>query len=140
MGADPDRRLAARSVRLLAWFLDAVIAGFLFIPLNPLLYSDEPEPGLFFALGVPAMILVFVYLIAFDGGRRGATPGKRILGIRVADEQSGSAIGYRRATVRRLGYAVGGLALYLGWLWIIFDRRRQAWHDKVAHSVVVRAR
>jgi uncharacterized RDD family membrane protein YckC len=83
-------------------------------------------------------ILAFPYLIAFDGGPRGATPGKRIVRIRVADAAEGGAIGYRRAAVRRLGYLVGGLLFFVGWWWALFDRRRQTWHDKLARSVVVR--
>jgi uncharacterized RDD family membrane protein YckC len=27
--------------------------------------------------------------------------------------------------------------LYLGFLWIAFDRRKQGWHDKIAGTVVV---
>lgn len=125
--------------RALAWLLDAVIAGFVFIPLNPQLYADASEdPSLWLALVLASTILVFLYLIAFDGGPRGATPGKRIVRIRVADASEGGAIGYRRAAVRRLGYLVGGLIFFAGWWWALFDRRRQTWHDKLAHSVVVR--
>ena len=40
----------------------------------------------------------------------------------------------------RLGYALGGLLLYLGWLWMLFDDRRQAWHDNMANTLVVRTR
>jgi uncharacterized RDD family membrane protein YckC len=86
------------------------------------------------------MLLLFAYLIAFDGGPKGATPAKRLLGLRVADAASGGQIGYRRATIRRVGYLVGGLALYIGWLWMLVDPRRQAWHDKLADTVVVRSR
>lgn len=74
--------------RLLAWLFDCVIVGFLLIPLNPLLYTDEPDAALFFGLTVAGTILVDPYLVAFDGGKRGATPGKRIVGIRVADAGS----------------------------------------------------
>jgi uncharacterized RDD family membrane protein YckC len=133
-------RLATPGVRLLAWLLDAVLAGVVFTPLNPALYSSSPTAPLFLALSVPAIMLLLFCLVAFDGGRRGATPGKRIVGIRVADARTGGPIGYRRAAVRRLGFLLGGVVLCLGWLWIIFDAHRQAWHDKLAHSLVVRAR
>jgi uncharacterized RDD family membrane protein YckC len=108
--------------------------------LNPALYSssDEPNRLLFSALLGSATILVFVYLIAFDGGKRGATPGKRVVGIRVADADEGGPIGYRRAAVRRLGYLIGGLPFFAGWLWGLFDPHRQTWHDKLARSVVIR--
>jgi uncharacterized RDD family membrane protein YckC len=88
---------------------------------------------------IPLLVLLFAYLVAFDGGSRGATPGKRIVGIRVADEATGGPIGYSRATVRRLIYLIGGWLLFIGWLWGLGNARRQTWHDKAAKSVVVRA-
>jgi uncharacterized RDD family membrane protein YckC len=30
--------------------------------------------------------------------------------------------------------------LYLGFIWILFDDRRQGWHDKIADTLVVEAR
>jgi uncharacterized RDD family membrane protein YckC len=113
------------------------IAGVVFILLNPLLYTDDPSVVLFNVLGVAGTIGVFVYMILFDGGERGATPGKRILGIRVADARTGGPIGYRRAATRRLWYAIGGLLLFAGWWWALFDPRRRTWHDRFADSVVI---
>jgi uncharacterized RDD family membrane protein YckC len=124
--------------RFVAWVADAAIAAMIFTPFNPAIWSDEPDAGLFFALWAPAMVLLYLYLIAFDAGARGATPGKRLLGLRVADLDGGPAIGWRRAAIRRLVYTVGGLALYIGWLWLFTNERRQAWHDKAARTVVVR--
>lgn len=143
MGSKPTTVHAAAYAspprRVLAWCLDAVIAGIVFIPLNPQLYTDPSEDrSLWLALGLVSTILVFPYLVAFDGGPRGATPGKRVVRIRVADAADGSAIGYRRAAVRRLGYLVGGLLFFAGWWWALFDSRRQTWHDKLARSVVVK--
>ena len=62
------------------------------------------------------------------------------MGVRVADAVTGAPIGYKRALIRRLGYYLGGIVFYLGWLWVLFDSRRQAWHDKLAGSVVVTTR
>jgi len=46
----------------------------------------------------------------------------------------GQAIG------RYLAYFVSALVLGLGFIWIAFDTRKQGWHDKLAGTVVVRAR
>lgn len=35
---------------------------------------------------------------------------------------------------------VSALVLYLGYLWAIFDKDRQSWHDKIAGTVVVKVR
>jgi uncharacterized RDD family membrane protein YckC len=137
---ETDTGLATPVRRLAAWVFDALITALALTPLNPILYSSRPNASLFFALWAPAMLLLLLYLALFDGGPRGATPGKRIVGIRVADAAAGGPIGYRRALIRRLGYFAGGLALYAGWLWLLLDPRRQAWHDKLAGSVVVNSR
>ena len=131
-------RIAGPARRLGAWALDAAIAGVVFLPLNPALYSDELHGSRFTALLAASFVLLFAYLVAFDGGERGATPGKRILGLRVADADTGGPIGLRRAAVRRVVYVVGGSACYLGWLWLFANERRQSWHDKAARTVVVR--
>jgi uncharacterized RDD family membrane protein YckC len=121
-----------------AWVLDAVIA-YLVIGLPAMLIFgyDPKDPG-FQPSEIVALLGVFGYLVAFDAGKRGATPGKRLVGTRVVDAEEGnSPIGYRRAAVRRLGYIVGWACLLLGWLWLIWDPRHQAWHDKFADTVVV---
>src|SRR2546421_5677422 len=107
---------AYSSQRLLAWLLDSLIV---FLPLNPDLYLNTPSWTLSLALWVP---IAFGYFIAFDGGPRGATLGKRLVGIRVIDAGSGTPIGYRRAAIRRVAYVLGGMALYVGWLWLFFNR------------------
>ena len=67
--------IAALGVRFIAWALDALIVGVVFIPLNPALYSDGSNRSLFFALFMAAMVVWFFCFVAFDGGKRGATPG-----------------------------------------------------------------
>lgn len=65
------------------------------------------------------------------------TPGKLLLGCRVVDARTGGRPHLWQAIVRLLGYAVSALPLGLGFLWILWDRRRQGWHDKLARTVVV---
>jgi uncharacterized RDD family membrane protein YckC len=97
------------------------------------------------ALIVAFALCYFVFFSAYfalmNGGDSGATVGKRLLRIRVADQYDGSAIGPGRAFLRWvllgafwvLAYVPGLLNL----LWPLWDSRRQAWHDKLANSVVV---
>jgi uncharacterized RDD family membrane protein YckC len=64
--------------------------------------------------------------------------GKRVLGIRVLDFQGGTgSIGYGRAVVRNLVKYISAIPLLLGYLWMLWDREKQCWHDKAASSVVV---
>jgi uncharacterized RDD family membrane protein YckC len=101
--------IARRRIRFTAWMLDWVIATVLVTPFNPVIYySSAPDFWVAATLGAAGLAAAFVYFVMFDGGERGATPGKRILGIRVGDEVTGRAIGHRRAVVHRLGYVLGG--------------------------------
>jgi uncharacterized RDD family membrane protein YckC len=68
----------------------------------------------------------------------GGTLGQRILGMEVLRERDGTRIGLGRGCLRYLGYFVSGWVLYLGFIWVAFDARKQGWHDKIAGTVVVR--
>ena len=66
------------------------------------------------------------------------TPGRRLLGIKVVN-QSGERISFWRGLLREtIGKAVSGIFVYLGYITAAFDSRKQAWHDKIAGTFVVR--
>jgi RDD family len=52
---------------------------------------------------------------------------------------SGRSLPYVRAFVRALVSSLSALALFLGYLWMLWEPRRRTWHDIVADSLVVRA-
>ncbi len=64
----------------------------------------------------------------------GQTPGKRILGVRVM-RTDGKRLRVGDALVRQVGYWVSAI-FFLGFLWILFDNRRQGFHDKLAGTIV----
>jgi uncharacterized RDD family membrane protein YckC len=67
----------------------------------------------------------------------GATPGKLAVGVKIVDAQTGSAPSTGRLVLRLVCYLLSALPLYLGFLWVALDRRKQGWHDKIAGTVVV---
>ncbi|MBN8737509.1 MAG: RDD family protein [Xanthomonadales bacterium] len=69
-----------------------------------------------------------------------ATPGKAMLSLRVVDADTGKTLSVGQAAARYLCYILSMLPLGLGFIWVAFDRRKQGWHDKIAQTVVVRAR
>ena len=78
------------------------------------------------------------YYVYFEGGPTGQTIGKKALGIRVFDFRGGGGpIGYGRALVRTLVKYISGAVFLLGYLWMLWDKEKQCWHDKAAGSVVV---
>lgn len=68
----------------------------------------------------------------------GGTPGLHLVDCRLVDSRSGGRIGIGRSALRSLAIAVSVAPLLLGLLWIGWDRRKQSWHDKLAHTVVIR--
>jgi uncharacterized RDD family membrane protein YckC len=65
----------------------------------------------------------------------GQTIGKRIMGVRIL-RTSGERINFWNALRRQIGYVISGI-LFLGYIWILFDNRRQGFHDKMAGTIVV---
>lgn len=76
--------------------------------------------------------------LAYREGTTGQSPGKRRLGIRLERADTGTPIGFGQAIVRRLVHILDALPCYLGFLWPLWDERRQTFADKVTATVVVR--
>jgi uncharacterized RDD family membrane protein YckC len=67
----------------------------------------------------------------------GQTPGKRIMGLHVVNE-NGTSVDWSTASVRFfIGYSVSLLPLGLGFFWALVDKNNQAWHDKIAATLVI---
>ena len=79
-----------------------------------------------------------VYAYAQWTGLSGGSPLRRKTGILILDETDGSFIGTKRAYIRIFMSYVSGLALFLGYISMLWNPQRQTWHDKASHSVVVR--
>ena len=84
-----------------------------------------------------AIALSIAYFIYFEGSDSGQTLGKRALGIRVIDYSTGGPLGYGKAFLRYIGRIASGAICYLGYLWMLWDKEKQTWHDKIAGTVVV---
>ncbi|HVO72200.1 MAG TPA: RDD family protein [Aggregatilineaceae bacterium] len=90
-------------------------------------------------LGIGVGFLVgLVYNWYFWTRNNGQTPAKSFMGIRVV-KTNGSRLTDLDAVVRYIGYYISGFVLGLGYLWAFIDADKQAWHDKLAGTYVVRA-
>ncbi|OGN94940.1 MAG: hypothetical protein A2Z75_03865 [Chloroflexi bacterium RBG_13_50_10] len=68
---------------------------------------------------------------------RGQTPGKMAAGIKVIRTDS-SPVKWQCALRRFLGYIVSAMTLFIGFVWVAFDDRKQGIHDKIADTYVVK--
>ncbi|MGH8962308.1 MAG: RDD family protein [Jatrophihabitantaceae bacterium] len=102
---------------------------------TPVSASGGGAVALLYVLLIVATIGYEVYFI----GTRGATIGKRIMGVKVIDSATGGYIGMGRAFVRYIVLAVTGAICTIGYWSPFFDgtKRNQGWHDKSANDFVV---
>jgi hypothetical protein len=78
-----------------------------------------------------------LYFTVFAAWWNGQTPGKKLLGIRVV-QLDGTSIGLWEAFERCGGYGAGFATGLLGFAQVWWDPNRQAIHDKIAETVVIR--
>jgi len=71
---------------------------------------------------------------------RSATPGKMIFNAIIVDAKTGGKPSNVQLIIRYFAYFISMIPLFLGFFWIAFDKRKQAWHDKLAKTVVIRPR
>jgi uncharacterized RDD family membrane protein YckC len=127
-GSGPSGPRASFGRRFAAMILDGLV---LLVPTG-ILYAIDPV--LSNTLGT---LIGIAYYVALEGGPGGATVGKMALGIRVYDLRQGGSIGYGRAVIRYFARILSSIPLFLGYFWMLWDKEKQTWHDKLAGSVVV---
>ena len=131
--------------RWIAWSIDHLIilgawwvVGFIFGEIVSTFNLTENETVQKIVVIVVLVINLFIYFLYYIGlwMVSGQTIGKSIIGLRVV-RKDGSRIKMRNAIFRLLGYWVSALFFSLGYVWVLIDPRRQAWHDKIAGTIVV---
>ena len=88
---------------------------------------------------VALIALVWVLYNAYQGGKTGQSLGKRALGTRLVRSSDGQPIGGGLAIGRYFLHILDGLPCLLGYLWPIWDSKRQTFADKIVGSVVIKA-
>ncbi|MEI7554770.1 RDD family protein [Candidatus Chlorohelix sp.] len=93
--------------------------------------------GIIGGFGLLSTLLCLAYSVYFTA--RGATPGKKVFGIKVV-RQDGTPPGFGTALLRQtVGYFISNTVFMLGFLWVLFDKYGQGWHDKLAKTYVVKS-
>ncbi|WP_026181493.1 RDD family protein [Thioalkalivibrio sp. ALJ7] len=150
LGTVPDEvRYAGFWYRALAllidWVLVTILALVIVMPLAFIMGAsmagssdmhtiEAAGQGLGNLLGI---IISWLYYTIFESSEWQATPGKRMLGLRVTD-LDGQRIGFGRANARYWSKILSALILMIGYLMAAFTRRKQALHDLIASTLVLK--
>lgn len=129
--------------RLIAYVVDQLIlVGFFsIVTFVASFILESVRVGEYVRIFVAGLIFLFnvtIYLTYFLGFwmLAGQTPGKALMGLRIV-RSDGNRLNLRRAIIRLAGYWLSASLLFLGYLMVLIDARRQALHDKLAGTLVV---
>lgn len=124
--------LAGIGERFIAIIIDGIILGII--------------GGIFFgaaqdgpASGFITFVVGLAYQWFFLTQQNGQTLGKRVMGIRVVKVNDERPLEGADVVVRYVGTYINTFVFMLGWIWALFDSRKQGWHDKLASTLVVKA-
>lgn len=126
-------------IRFAASIIDTIILMIIFTPIGFLFASEADMQNPFawtttdWIMQVVSLVFVIFCWVQFAG-----TPGKRLLKLKVLDEATGNKLSIGQAILRYIGYIPSTLVFFLGYFWMIWDGKKQGWHDKIAKSVVVK--
>jgi uncharacterized RDD family membrane protein YckC len=110
----------------------------------------------YFALAIVAAVLIGVgvttvgYLVdlvailwglfnAYQAGATGQSVGKKQVGIKLIREADGGFIGGGAGIGRYFVHILDGIPCYLGFLWPLWDDKKQTFADKIMSTIVVTA-
>ena len=130
-------------IRAGASLLDTILMLIFVTPVITAIYGTElwsgaiPTQnylGIMLNYVLPAAVVIIFWVC------KSATPGKLLTHLSIVDAKTGGKPSAGQFIGRYLGYYVSMLPLFLGFVWVAFDKRKQGWHDKLAGTVVIRDR
>lgn len=130
-------------IRLVATLVDTILLFVITAPLLFWIYGANYWTDLRFIHGPAEFLISYVapavatvlFWVLWQ-----ATPGKAMLSLRVVDADTGKTLSVGQGATRYVCYILSALPLCLGFIWVALDRRKQGWHDRIAQTVVVRAK
>jgi uncharacterized RDD family membrane protein YckC len=86
---------------------------------------------------IAAVIVSWLYFALLESSPKQATLGKMALGIKVTD-LDGNRISFGRATGRFFAKIISGVILMIGYIMAAFTAKKQALHDIIASTLVIK--
>ena len=125
-------------IRLVAYIIDAILLAIPSSFFSHTLLALGLDPEVIRLLtGFFNLIIFVTYFTLMEGSRSQGSVGKMILGLRVIDE-GGGRLGFGAALGRSFGKIVSMITLGIGFIMAGLTQRKQALHDLMAHTLVVR--
>lgn len=124
-----------------ASFIDSILIIVFTFPMLHTIYGSKYWSSDQFIIGLPDFIISWVLPIVVTvlfWIYKSATPGKMVIKARILDAATGNVPTIKQSIIRYFGYFISMLPFGLGFFWVAWDKKKQAWHDKLAGTVVIR--
>jgi uncharacterized RDD family membrane protein YckC len=122
--------------RFAASFLDGLIVGAVNVVITFLMTgSFLGTPGNLLPTGI-GLVIGWLYSALQESGAGQATLGKKAMGIKVTN-MLGDRISFGQATGRHFGKMLSTIIIFIGYLMMLWDDKKQTLHDKMAGTLVV---
>lgn len=143
---NPRMRFSGFGIRLAAYIIDAILLAF--VTYTPLILVFGFESAIegeasgtssdmqLAILGLVPFLVPFLYFTIMNCSAKQGTLGKIAVGIKVVDSH-GERLGYGRSVARYISKILSGLLLGIGFLMVLFTRRKQGLHDMIAGTLVI---
>lgn len=112
----------------------AVLIDFLILLIPNLIFSFIVEG----VLGNLLSILLGAAYAVYFWSTSGQTPGKQVMKLKVVAADGGAILTPGGALVRYIGTIISAIPLLLGYFWVLWDPKNEAWHDKIAGTKVIK--
>ena len=119
--------------------IDGLIPGAVFGIIAGILVAVGDEGLIVTGLGIAYLVLIG-FALWNNGYRQGTTGqsiGKQVIGTKLVRARDGQPVGFGMAVGRQFLHILDGMPLYIGYLWPLWDERRQTFADKIVDTVVV---
>ncbi len=87
-----------------------------------------------FVFGLAALAFA-IWNYGYRQGTTGSSIGKSVLKFKVVSEKTGQPIGFGLSIVRQLAHFVDAIICYIGYLFPLWDAKRQTLADKIMTTV-----
>jgi uncharacterized RDD family membrane protein YckC len=123
-------------IRVGAYCIDVVILLIPNLLVSFLLKATQNAAGVEIMAAFYTLMIWWIYTAVLYSSNWQATVGKKVLGLKVVDE-NGGRISFGKATGRYFAEILSGLTL-IGFPMIGWTKRKQGLHDKIAGTFVIK--
>ncbi len=136
-GGAPLAEWATRAIGIVIDWAIGIVLFLAFFIVGLILGAISNVLGFLFDLVGYFVVLAYWLYLGYLVGTKGQSPGMAIQGITCIGEETGALIGGGQGVIRTLAHFIDSLICYIGWLFPLWDPKKQTISDKLLKTLVV---